>query len=77
LSTMTSVSSVKPYTVGFSLHSVPYLCSIFSSSLSFPYPNRKKSSQVQLFKIQTPNQPSSIISQTKLIRKELTAKGAC
>jgi hypothetical protein len=37
----------------------------------------KESSQAQLYKIQTPNQPSSPIGQAKLTRKELKARGAC
>jgi YD repeat-containing protein len=35
------------------------------------------SSQAQLYKIQTPNQPSSSVGQAKLTRKELKARGAC
>jgi hypothetical protein len=30
-----------------------------------------------LFKIQTPNQPPSIVNQAELTRKELKARGAC
>jgi hypothetical protein len=37
----------------------------------------EESSQTQLFKIHTPNHPLSIVSQAKLTRKELKARGAC
>jgi hypothetical protein len=37
----------------------------------------KKSSQTELYEIQTPNHPSSPIGQAKLTRKELEARGAC
>jgi hypothetical protein len=37
----------------------------------------EESSQTQLYKIQTPNQPSSPVGQAKLTRKELKPRGAC
>jgi hypothetical protein len=37
----------------------------------------EESSQAQLYKIQTPNQPSSPVGQAKLTHKELKARGAC
>jgi hypothetical protein len=37
----------------------------------------EESSQAQLHEIQTPNQPSSLVGQAKLTRKELKARGAC
>jgi hypothetical protein len=37
----------------------------------------EESSQTQLHEIQTPNQPSPRVGQTKLTRKELKARGAC
>jgi hypothetical protein len=37
----------------------------------------EESSQAQLYKIQTPNQPSSPIGQEKLTHKELKVRGAC
>jgi hypothetical protein len=37
----------------------------------------EKSSQTQLYEIQTPNHPSSPVGQAKLTRKELKARGAC
>jgi hypothetical protein len=37
----------------------------------------EESSQAQPYKIQTPNQPPSIVNQAKLTRKELKARGAC
>jgi hypothetical protein len=37
----------------------------------------EESSQIQLYEIQTPNQPSSPVGQAKLTRKELKARGAC
>jgi hypothetical protein len=44
----------------------------------FPsYTQIDESSQTQLYKIQTPNHPSSPVGQAKLSRKELKARGAC
>jgi hypothetical protein len=37
----------------------------------------EESSQAQLYKIQTPSQPSPPVGQAKLTRKELKARGAC
>jgi hypothetical protein len=37
----------------------------------------EESSQAQLYKIQTPNEPSPPVGQAKLTRKELKVRGAC
>jgi hypothetical protein len=37
----------------------------------------EESIQAQLYEIQTPNQPSPLVGQAKLTRKELKARGAC
>jgi hypothetical protein len=37
----------------------------------------EESSQTQLYGIQTPNHPSSLVGQAKLTLKELKARGAC
>jgi hypothetical protein len=37
----------------------------------------EESSLAQLYEVQTPNQPSPPVGQTKLTRKELKARGAC
>jgi hypothetical protein len=60
---------------------------IFGYMISSPQPQAKatkhmdtqteESSQAQLHEIQTPNQPSSLVGQAKLTRKELKARGAC
>jgi hypothetical protein len=60
---------------------------IFGYMISPPQPQAKatkhmetqtgKSSQTQLYEIQTPNQPPFLVSQAKLTHKELKARGAC
>jgi hypothetical protein len=57
---------------------------MFRYMISPPQPQAKatdsqteESSQAQLYKIQTPNQPSPPVGQAKLTRKELKARGAC
>jgi hypothetical protein len=60
---------------------------MFGYMISPPQPQEKatkhmdtqteESSQAQLYEIQTPNQPSPLVGQAKLTRKELKARGAC
>jgi hypothetical protein len=60
---------------------------MFGYMISPPQPQAKatkhmdtqteESSQAQLYEIQTPGQPSPPVSQAKLTRKELKARGAC
>jgi hypothetical protein len=58
---------------------------MFGYMISPPQPQEKgtkhmdtqieESSQTQLYEIQTPNQPPSVVNQAKLTRKELKARG--
>jgi hypothetical protein len=60
---------------------------MFGYMISSPQPQAKatkhmdtqteESSQTHLHEIQTPNQPSPLVGQAKLTRKELKARGVC
>ena len=53
---------------------------IFAQSFHLLLPSHtqtEESNEAQLFKMQTPNQPLSTVSQVKLTREDLKARGAC
>jgi hypothetical protein len=85
--TLTTMNEKNESQIYFGMKNNKRNIKIFGYMISPPQPQAKatkhmdtqteESSQAQLYKIQTPSQPSPPVGQAKLTRKELKARGAC